>query len=445
MTLPLMEAQGSRPVAIRDGKPVGVAEFLGHVAAVADGLPESPYVINLCEDRYHFLVGFAASMVRGQISLLPPGRAEGDIQRVLSVYAEAYCLVDQGSGPATGVPVHRLRLETMTMDTIPRIPAEQAAVIPFTSGSTGVPRPHPRTWRALVESARRARRRFALDKDGPYPVVATVPPQHMYGFETTIMYALMAQVSVHSSRPFFPADVADVLGQADGRAILVTTPIHLRAMVESGMAWPEMDRIISATAPLPLALAKKAESTFKCPVLEIYGCTEAGSIATRRTTTDERWYLFDGYRLDIQGRRGTLHVPELPAPVPLPDFVEAATDGSFHLLGRTADLVNIAGKRASLGDLNSRLRQIDGVEDGVFVLPPAVPGRTPRLAALVVSPAGDRKRILDALARHLDPAFLPRPLVLVDELPYTDTGKLRRDDLLKLLGFSTGEASCRHA
>ncbi|MEJ2060388.1 MAG: hypothetical protein P8Y64_07870, partial [Gammaproteobacteria bacterium] len=106
-------------------------------------------------------------------------------------------------------------------------------------------------------------------------------------------------------------------------------------------------------------------------------------------------------------------------------------DGRFEWLGRKADLVNIAGKRAALGDLNHRLLAIDGVEDGVFLVPDE--GVRERLAALVVAPGLSEADILKALGRSLDPVFLPRPLVKVDSLPRNATGKLPRQAILDLL------------
>lgn len=41
----------------------------------------------------------------------------------------------------------------------------------------------------------------------------------------------------------------------------------------------------------------QAEATFNAPVLEIYGCTEAGSVASRRTLEGDRWRLYDGFEL----------------------------------------------------------------------------------------------------------------------------------------------------
>ena len=99
-------------------------------------------------------------------------------------------------------------------------------------------------------------------------------------------------------RPFFPDDVRIALLETPERRVLVTTPVHLQACVKAGLRWPATALLISATAPLSLELAAQAEAAFDAPVLEIYGCTEAGSIASRRTLHGDRWRLYDGFALD---------------------------------------------------------------------------------------------------------------------------------------------------
>ena len=54
---------------------------------------------------------------------------------------------------------------------------------------------------------------------------------------------------------------------------------------------------------------------------------------------------------------------------PLADLIETAADGTFVLLGRQADMVNIAGKRSSLAYLTQVLLRVPGVVDGAFFCP----------------------------------------------------------------------------
>lgn len=160
-------------------------------------------------------------------------------------------------------------------------------------------------------------------------------------------------------------------------------------------------------------------------------------MASRRGGRDEAWRLYDGMRLQSEANassRYRLQGLNLPEPVPFNDHLQALDETHFHLSGRPEDLINIAGKRGSLADLNQKLLTIAGVEDGVLLLPPSEEsGRCVRLTALVVAPTLEPKEILQALSQRIDAAFLPRPLYKVERLPRNETGKLPRQRLLELL------------
>ncbi|MEP6634625.1 MAG: AMP-binding protein, partial [Luteimonas sp.] len=223
----------------------------------------------------------------------------------------------------------------------------------------------------------------------------------------------------------------------DARAhrLLVTTPVHLRALIESRIALPSLAGIVTATASLPQALAEAAEARFGCEVREMFGSTETCVIARRRTASETHWTPLPGVRLHPQPDGTLVHAAHLAAPVALADLVEVESDGRFRLRGRHADLLEIAGKRASLGELTRCLLAIPGVEDGVVLqMDENESGNgVRRIAALVVAPTIDEAAIVHALRASVDPVFLPRRLRRVDALPRNDTGKLPRDALLRLL------------
>lgn len=421
--LPLLSAASSdQVIAWWRARPVRRDAFLRHVARVVRHLPAARYILNLCEDRYLFLVAFAAVAANGQTNLLPSSRANLHLQALAEDYPDSGRVGD-GDIEAWLAP----EAVEEAMPAAPELPGERVVAIAFTSGSTGRAKPNPKTWRELIGGARQAQRRFGFAPG--MTIVATVPPQHMYGLETSIMTALASGASVHGGRPFFPADVRAALDAAPAPRVLVTAPVHLQACVQADLRWPRPAFLISATAPLSPALAARAEVAFGAPVLEIYGCTEAGSIASRRTLDGDRWRLYDGFQL----REGCLSGAHLPEPVPLNDIVEACGATEFKLLGRREDLVNVAGKRSSLGYLNHQLNGIAGVVEGVFLAPEASETDVERLAAVVVAPGLSERQVLAALAERLDPVFLPRPLVKVDALPRNETGKLTREALSALI------------
>ncbi len=435
--LPLARYFGPDSVIARGpGTAVTLRQMLGDIEALARTLPERKYVINLCEDRYLFLTGLAAAMVRSQVSLLPSAWTPHALYELAEVYPDLYCLCERPDRIPEGLEKvfgHSIASMNCPSTTMPAFPADQRAVIVFTSGSTGRARPNPKSWGSLVHGATIANSRFGLTSGRPGNIVSTVPPQHMYGFETTVMLPLQTGYAFHSARPFFPEDIRSSLEELEAPRILVTTPLHLRACVHSGQPLPPLHSIISATAPLSPQLACAAETRYDTQVLEIFGFTEAGSIASRRTVEGEEWRTYDGVFLrTIDG--GTLVVEggHLAAPVPANDVIEVRDPQRFVLQGRYADLITLAGKRASLSDLTHKLLQVKGVIDGVFFMPDEVQEPITRPLAFAVAPGMTAAEILKELRHYIDPVFLPRPLILLDALPRNAVGKLPRETLVKL-------------
>jgi acyl-coenzyme A synthetase/AMP-(fatty) acid ligase len=432
----LAQGDGGRLIAFGPDGPIPLATFLCQVRALAAVLPGGRHAINLCEDRYRFLVAFCAVALRGQVTLLPPSRAPAVIDDELRRHADSYCL---GDGPLDPEPARYLRLpDPLPLhDGGPLLVDEAAlAAIGFTSGSTGTPLPNPKTWRSFRASTTQnlAALQDLWPADATAQLVATVPPQHMYGIEMSVLLPLLGNVAVHCARPFFPEDVARALRDADGHRLLVTTPVHLRALVASTIALPPLAGIVSATAPLSQELADAAERRFGCEVRELFGSTETCVIARRRTAREEAWTPLPGVSVQPQPDGSVVHAPHLPLPVTLGDLVEVTADGRFRLCGRNADLLEIAGKRASLGDLTRKLQAIPGVLDGVvFQHDECDAGGVRRIVALAVAPDGDAASIVQALRCGIDPVFLPRPLKLVARLPRNGTGKLPRTELMRLL------------
>lgn len=442
LLLPLLSASsGERVVAWRGTKPVSARHFLAQVRVVAAQLPAAPAAVNLCDDRYAFLVAFCALVIRGQTNLLPSSRAPLAIDEVMAAHPGCYALGDQGLDPA---PIGYLRMPSLddALDDSavpaggwPQIPVDQLVAIGYTSGSTGTPAANRKTWGSFHASNAGNLARLRATVGERFDVVATVPPQHMYGMELSVILPLLGDVAVHAGRPFFPGDVAAALATLAPPRVLVTTPLHLRALVDSGVQMPSIAALVSATAPLPLALAEAAEQRFGAPLLELFGSTETCVFASRRPTDDEDWQLYEGVTLQPRPDGTVVAAPQLSEPITLADIVSLSHGGRrFRLRGRHADMLEIAGKRASLGDLTHRLLAIPGVQDGIVIqLAGADALGVQRIGALAVAPGLTENSILEALRAAIDPVFLPRPLRLVAALPRNDTGKLPRSALLKLL------------
>ncbi len=430
-------------LAYRAGTPIRVRQFLADLARVGAALGAGGYVLNVCSDRYRFAVGFAASLLTGKVSLLPSTRTPEVIAHLKRLCPDAVCLTDEDDCdlalprvrfPEAAAAAAPSAVAAPPAAAMPRIEAGRRAAWVFTSGSTGTPVPHEKTFGRLLEGMRVAAQRLGLEGAVSHAIVATVPPQHMYGFEASVLLPLASGHALTAERPFYPADICAALARAPRPRVLVTTPLHLRALMAADIAVPDTDLIVSATAPLSGQLAAQVEERARTRLLEIYGSTETGSIATRRTSTTPEWRLWPRVVFEPRADEIWAHGGHVEQPTRLCDVIELTGGDRFLLHGRVADLVNIAGKRSSLAYLNHQLTSIPGVVDGAFFHgdPAAAETCVTRVGACVVAPRLDAAAIVAELRRRIDPVFLPRPLLLVKSLPRTPTGKLPQEALRML-------------
>jgi acyl-CoA synthetase (AMP-forming)/AMP-acid ligase II len=435
MKLPLLSTTDLHaPLAWRHGRAISAGEFIGEALALAEQLPAQGRPINLCQDRYHFALGLAAALLRGQTSLMPPNALPETLRQVPSEGAAAYALTDD---PALNVgALHKLDVKRPTSAAaashIPSIDADLEAVCLLTSGSTGAPQPHAKRWGQLTSNiaaqAQRLAQMLGRDSLQGLSLIATVPAQHSYGLESSVLLALLGGAAFDSSRPFYPADIAAALAHVPAPRALVTTPFHLKTLLLAHVELPPAALMLCATAPLSPQLAAQAEAALAGQLIEIYGCTEAGQVASRRTTAGEVWTTLGELRIKSQAGHDAEqfivsggHVSE---PTPLADVLELLSPERFRLLGRANDLIHVAGKRSSLAHLNFHLNRIEGVDDGAFWLPDEVTEGIVRPVAFVVAPGLTARQIIAALREQLEPAFVPRRVVQVPLLPREATGKL---------------------
>jgi acyl-coenzyme A synthetase/AMP-(fatty) acid ligase len=439
--LPLLAARDpASTIAWRGGVAISTARFMADVAAQATVLPPTGPAVNLCVDRYRFAVTLAAALQRGHMSLLPPNALPDTLARLQAAHAGAYAIVDGGDAVPPGLTMPIVADPGRQAGPHPApapIPAHLPAACLLTSGSTGEPTPHVKTWAVLwanmAGAARRLSQALGLQRLDGLTFVATVPPQHSYGLESSVLPALLAGAAFDAGRPFYPADIAEALARVPRPRALVTTPFHLKTLLSAALPLPATELVLCATAPLSPQLAAQAESAFGGLLIEIYGCTEAGQVATRRTVQTDVWHTFGDLR--VRHAENELCVVEgghVAEPTPLADVLQIDDPTHFRLLGRRADLIHVAGKRSSLSHLNHHLNSIAGVRDGAFWLPDDVIDGIARPVAFVVAPGLAVQQIQDALRSRIEAVFLPRRVVLLPALPREATGKLTASALRRL-------------
>lgn len=409
-------------------------------ASLAPRLAHASVVCILCNSRLTFLVVWLAALRSRVCVVLPPSGGNVDLAGMLNSYPHAIIVADDAGDIQ---PSWRDSAECMVCPPVAATTPEPArdlrwqpdwdrtAVRLYTSGSTGAPVAHAKTLRQLIAGANALGDWISSRLDGGEGavrrIVCSVAPQHMFGFEASVMLSLARAIPVDAARPLLPADVQQAFG-GPLAAAWIATPIHLRTLVRSGTSLSDCTLVLTSTMPLSEDLARQAEVLVAAPVLEIYGSTETGVLAMRRTAREANWSPVQGARVERSGSGALAYGHHFDSPVRLPDEIELDAGGRFRLMGRSTDMIKIGGRRASLAGLNLLLAGLPGLEDGVFYLPVATHASA-RLCVIYSGPVLARPEAERWLRNRLDPAFLPRAFIHVGKLPRDANGKLARQAL----------------
>ena len=394
----------------------------------------------LFQKRDHFLIGLLATAMRQGKAVLPPNLAGATLEKLKDKIPNLWIFGDelpkklhnQPQIPSkqiddiiqlvknNGQPFDQQRL----VDTFEAI--QNSEIWLYTSGTTGKPKKIIKTWQNMICSAALAIDRFLLML--PCYIVATVPNQHMFGLETALFWPFFSKASLWYERPIFAEDVISALSNnVTQPALLVSTPLHLKKLLAFELNWPtHLSRLLSATESLSHTLAEQLENEFKAKLFEVYGSTETASIASRQTTHTEIWQAYNKVSFErLSNAHYAVKTPGLTGYQVLNDQIEHLDEQHFKLGRRDSDLIKVAGKRASLTELNNHLQSIPGITEGIFIQDPSAE----RLALFVVSSLTPSD-ILCELRVLIDPAFLPRPITYLKALPRSGVGKILYNELL---------------
>ncbi len=399
------------------------ADLLAHAVALSEKLPEKSYAINLCQDRYLFIVAYLAACIRHQTLLLPSNQAPKTQLHLSASYPDSYILSDDKAKADLYLSYAQLNKSNKPF---PLINIDTPLSISFTSGSTGQPKAILKTWREFQTSAELALLRFNIQNQA-ITLLSTVPMQHMYGLETSLFWVLFSRMTLYNGRPFYPQDINTELADLNNDKILISTPRHLKSCSQITSAWADIKFILSSTAPMNRELAEQIEDKLQAPVLELFGSTETLSFASRRATISEHWQPYKTIQLTKKQQQFIVQGGHIAQAQVLDDNFIIDDKGLFTLQGRSTDLIKIAGKRASLTELNHTLNSIKGIEDGAFF-----PSNNERLSALVVSQL-PKQTIIQHLKQSIDEVFIPRAIYSVPALPRNELGKLIKAELDQLI------------
>jgi acyl-coenzyme A synthetase/AMP-(fatty) acid ligase len=425
-----------------DGTSVG--DLLGYAGRILDRGAETTLCVG-SDDRLDVTAAVLAAFAGGPRIVFPHALTPTALGDVFTVRP-----YDQWIGPADWKDqVSGVRFETDGSSAgthsgrYALADTDATALWLFTGGSTGRPRLWAKAARHLFTEVSMLAQTFGV---GPSDrVLSTAPPNHIYGILFSVVLPVLSGAPVERTSPFFPAEVAERT-KASGATILVTTPVHLRALLAA--KWqPHGTRLVfTSSAPLAKADAVALHDRTGIWPIEVYGSTETGGVATRteQESTDS-WTALPGVSWRLADSVLAVRSPHISDEAPRDEdgfYVTADRaldrgDGRFALAGRADSIVKVGGRRVDLREVEDRLRSQEGVREAVVLSRPARSGRESEIVALVES-ARSPADLSAALRSILPPPAWPRIVRAVDRIPVTAAGKRDLEAIMHLLEEGSG-------
>ncbi len=337
------------------------------------------------------------------------------------------------------------------------VDGDDVAVLLFTSGTEGAPRPVPLRHRHLAAALATIRSLdVELRPDDRFGLV--VPTDHVLGLSGVVNLCLAAGATLVVGLDPRPAALAQAV-RDHGITVLAGPPTLWHDLVEAEVGRLDSLRIaLSGAAPLDAALGRRVADDLGVVLHQAYGLTETvgigastlgagpdaddlaagGSVGRLLPGVEARLIDDDGADV-LVGDAGELLLRGPTVAVVDPDdgwlhtgdLAVVDDTGALSIVDRLKDIVIVSGFNVHPGEVERVLRAAPGVaEAGVIAAPDARTGE--RVEALVVAEAGERVDVDVVLAhcrRELARFKVPSSIAVVDALPTTALGKLRRTAL----------------
>ncbi|MEO8743379.1 MAG: AMP-binding protein [Lysobacteraceae bacterium] len=318
---------------------------------------------------------------------------------------------------------------------------ETVRLVLYTSGSSGEPAAIGKNLRQLDCEIATLESRFGAVV-GDARIHGTVSHQHIYGLLFRVLWPLAAGRSFATQRLEYPEQIAAL--DASQPTALIASPAMLKRLPEA-VDWSStraaLRTVFSSGGPLPSEARDAVGALWNQAVVEVFGSTETGGIATRSSGA-EAWRPLPNVECRLDD--AVLHVRSRH--LADDDWFQTAdrarlTDDGFELLGRSDRLVKLEERRISLDAIERALRAGALIDDAHVVL---LTGARDRIAAVVVlaSEGGallassGRKAVIERLRNLLRPQVdaiaIPRLWRFVDALPTNAQGKTTQKQLADL-------------
>lgn len=341
------------------------------------------------------------------------------------------------------------------------------AVLPYSSGTTGMPKGVMLTHKNLIANLIQIQEAFAIEEKDT--LVGVLPFFHIYGQTVIMNQGLRAGATIISMPRFDLDQFLDLIQEHGVSLVYVVPPIALALAKHPAVDERDLSSIktlMSGAAPLGAELADKVAERLDCNVIQGYGMTEtspvthiirpdgenrAGSIGMELEDTECRIVDVESGEDVDDGERGELLIrgPQVMAGYLNNDEATSSTidedgwlhtgdiatrdsDGFYFIVDRLKELIKYKGFQVPPAELESILINHEDVADvAVIGIPDEDAGEIPK--AFVVAAEGkdlDHDAIMAYVAEQVSPQKKVRLVEEIDEIPKSASGKILRRVLM---------------
>jgi long-chain acyl-CoA synthetase len=386
--------------------------------------------------------------LRRRLVVLPLEQSISDQQRDASLHVcratAVVSAVTSGNSPG----LFRLR----TADATAEWGEHSPSLLKLTSGTTAVPRAiRFRSEQLLADCNQICDTMGIGDVDLNFGVIAI---SHSYGFSNLLTPLIARGVPMVLSQDRLPRAVLVDLAHSNA-TVFPGMPVFYQAFcqMENVPALRNLRLCISAGAPLAIAVARQFRQKFKLSIHSFYGASECGGICYDRDATNEDEGFVgqpmncvdiemvdpDASASQIRVRSsgvGDGYFPEsdqakLGGGFFVPDDLLNKTANGLRIVGRTSDMINVAGKKVNPAEVEAQLLRFSGVRQAI-VFGSASALRNEEVAACVVAAPGiSEAELLEFCRRKLSTWQAPKRVFIVDAVPVNERGKISRRELAR--------------
>ena len=336
-------------------------------------------------------------------------------------------------------------LTTVQLEDCKSLVSSGADMLKVTSGTTSEPRAIRFNAGQLLADYENICKTMGLrESDRNYGVASFA---HSYGFSNLITPLLCGGIALVASSDLIPRAIIEGL-RSTAATVFPGVPALFRNLAEFSLSLRKLRLCISAGAPLPGAVAKAFFERWRRKIHSFYGASECGGICFDRTEAIEAPPNYVGEPLEGVSLTGETEGPSQVWVCSLAvgsgywppaeevnfangafrpaDLLDRSGDG-FLLVGRSSELINVAGRKLNPGEVERVLKASPNVHEAVVLgLPASTRGE--EVVACIQGEVTEAE-LRRLCAGNLAAWQVPRRWFFFEQIPLNARGKISRAEL----------------